>query len=170
MGDRAKYDTGDKSENSTGAVNAYQAFFEEAAEGMFITDRNRRILAVNRQWLTMTGNSPEDLLGLDYTTMIEPQDVTRQLPLTVILQQDRVTTREQCFLCKDGSRLQGEISQRPLADGNLLSVVRDITEQKKIQAATKERTMELAALHAALLGCHPLCPLTKSAKRLLMEC
>jgi two-component system, cell cycle sensor histidine kinase and response regulator CckA len=138
MGDRAKYDTDDKNESSTGAVNAYQAFFEEAAEGMFITDRNRRILAANRQWLTMTGYSPEDLLGLDYTTMIEPQDVTRQLPLTVILPQDRLTTREQCFLCKDGSRLQGEISQRPLADGNLLSVVRDITEQKKTETALWE--------------------------------
>jgi PAS domain S-box-containing protein len=68
--------------------------------------------------------------------------------LTVILQQDRTATREQCFLHKDGGSIHADISQRVLTDGNVLWLVRDITERKQLEAAAEKRTGELTALHA----------------------
>ncbi len=130
------------------AADSYRAFFEEAVDGMFITDQHWRFLAANRQWLAITGYSLEDLLATHCTAMIDPEDFLRQPPLGVLVQQDRIATREQCFLHKNGSRLQVEISQKILADGNILSVAHDITERKKAETAAKERTRELAALHA----------------------
>jgi PAS domain S-box-containing protein len=148
VGDHAKSETGDNCERPTGAINAYQAFFEEASDGMFITDQNRRIVAANRQWSILTGYSPEDLLGIDSATIIDPLDLPRQPPPQAILPEDPATPRERIFLRKDGSRLQGEIRQRLLADGKLLSLVRDISKRKQTEVATEERAMELAALHA----------------------
>lgn len=130
------------------SADSYRVFFEESAAGMFITDQSWRFLAANQQWLTISGYSLEDLLGIDCTTIIDPQDLPRLPPPTVILRQDHIVTREQCFLHKDGRRFLVEISQRSLADGNILSVARDITKRKKAEAAAEERTGELSALQA----------------------
>jgi len=133
-------------------VDGYHAFFEDAADGMFITDQHWRFLAANRQWLTLSGYSLNDLLALDCTTIIDHQDLLLQPPITAILQQDSMVTREQCCLRKDGSRLHVDISQRALADGNILSVVRDITERKQAETDAGKRTGELAALQALSLA------------------
>ena len=134
------------------AVDMYRAFFEDAADAMFITDRQWRFLTANRQWLTLSGYSLNDLLAIDYTTIIDPQDLPGQPPISAILQQDSIVTGEQYCLRKDGSRFHAEISQRTLADGNILYVVRDITERKQAEAEAAKRTGELAALQALSLA------------------
>ena len=147
MTDSEKLDPRQKIWDSS-AADYFRAFFEEAADGMFITDQHRRFLAANRQWLAISGYSLDDLLGIDCTTLFDPQDLPQQPSLTVILQQDRIATGEQCFLCKDGSRLHVDISQRVLTDGNVLWVVRDLTERKQTEAETDKLTRELAVLQA----------------------
>ncbi len=134
------------------AVDMYRAFFEDAADAMFITDRHWRFLAANRQWLTLSGYSLNDLQSIDCTTIIDRQDLPRQPPITVILQQGGIITREQYWLRKDGSRFHANISQRTLTDGNILCVVRDITERKQAETEAGKRTGELAALQALSLA------------------
>jgi two-component system, cell cycle sensor histidine kinase and response regulator CckA len=131
---------------NSSAVDLYRTFFEDAAEGMFITDQQWRFLAANQQWLTLSGYSLNDLQVLDYPTIIDRQELPQQPPITVILQQNRIVTQEQYFLCKDGSRLHVDISQRVLADGNILSIVRDNTERKKAEAALQASEQKSRAI------------------------
>jgi PAS domain S-box-containing protein len=134
--------------DATKTLNAYQVFFEEAADGMFITNQKRRFLKANRQWLAMTGYSLQDLTDLTYPQMIPPEDLVQQPLLAHILQQGQIAAKERLLLRKDGSRFYAEIRSTRIADGNILSVARDITKRKQEQAAAEERTRELAALQA----------------------
>ena len=133
---------------NSNAVNVYRTFFLEAADSMFISDRHYHFLAVNQQWLTLSGYSLNDLRAINCTTIIDQQEPPQQPPFTVTVQQNRIVTREHYVLRKDGSRLRVEISQRVLADDNILSVVVDITERKQAEAEVEKRSRELAALQS----------------------
>lgn len=127
--------------DSPDAADCYRFFFEEASDAMFIADQRQSFLAVNRQWLAMTGYLPEDLVSFAGDTLIDPSpDIRQRAPLTSIAEHSRTTICEQEFLHKDGGLLHLEISQRTLADGNVLCVARDITEKKRAEAVLKRTT------------------------------
>ena len=132
--------------DSTTTLDPYRVVFEEAADGMFITNQARRFLEANRQWLTMTGYSSQEITDITYPQLIPAEDLAQQPLLADVLQQGQIADRERLFQRKNGSRFYAEIRSRTIANGNILSVARDITERKRAQQAAEERTKELAAL------------------------
>ncbi|MFH0783604.1 MAG: PAS domain S-box protein [Pseudomonadota bacterium] len=136
-----KPSTRQKAWDSFGTADSYSIFFEEASDPMFIADQRQRFLAVNREWLAMTGYSLEDLVSIADVTLNDPPDIRQPAaPLTSISQQDRTTICEQGFLHKDGWLLHLEISHRTLADGNILCVARDITVRKRAEEVLRKTT------------------------------
>jgi len=124
-------------ERSSGALNPrklYRAFFKEAPDAMLATDPHGRFIVVNRRGTALTGYSREELLGMAITDLINPEDLARDPIRMDDLRAGGIVTKERNILRKDGSLLPVEIRTRMQPEGNLLVIVRDITERKRAEA------------------------------------
>ena len=98
-----------------------------------------RFVAVNPRGTELTGYSREELLGLTVTDLIPPEDLSREPLRLDELRQGQTVVQERRFRRKDGSLLPVEVSVRMLPEGNLMGLVRDITERKQAEEALRYR-------------------------------
>ncbi len=157
MSDTGNQDRHEASWDSSNQEELYQILFEEASDGIFITDPQGRFVAFNPRGIELTGYSREDLLGLNFTALFPPEDLVRDPIRMDDLRQGKIVIKERRIRRKDDSLLPVEISARMLPAGNLLGIVRDITERKLAERALRqsEERMRLA-LRAANQGFYDL--------------
>jgi two-component system cell cycle sensor histidine kinase/response regulator CckA len=110
--------------SSNSSTELYQVLFEQAADGMFITDAQGRFVEVNRRGCEMLGYTHEEMLHLSWQDLVPAEDVARA-PLDE-LRTGKALLEEGWLRCKDGHLLPIEISVRMLSGGGLLGVARDI--------------------------------------------
>lgn len=115
----------------------YQAIFEQAADGIFISDRQGRYLEVNPRGCQMLGYSHEEMLNFSWQDLLPAQDPTNDPLHLDDLLAGKISLREHYLRCKDGRLLPVEIKAQRLADGNLLEIMRDITERKQVLEALR---------------------------------
>jgi two-component system, cell cycle sensor histidine kinase and response regulator CckA len=124
----------------------HRVLFEEATDGMFVTDLNGRYVAVNPRGTELAGYSREELLGMNITDLIPPKDLARDPIRMGELRQGGIVTIERRIRRKDGSLLPVEISARMLPSDNLLGIVRDISERKRAETGLRESEEKYRAL------------------------
>ncbi|OGR16222.1 MAG: hypothetical protein A2X81_00635 [Desulfobacterales bacterium GWB2_56_26] len=108
----------------------YRALFEQAADGIFISDKQGRYVEVNRRGCQMLGYTREEMLDLSMQDLIPEEELARA-PLRLDELRLGSSLRKRHHLrCKDGRLLTVEISARMLADGFFLGIVRDIGERE----------------------------------------
>jgi PAS domain S-box-containing protein len=118
--------------------------FEQASEGIFITDSASRIMDVNRAACEMFGYPREELLDSPMEDLMPPSDAVRVAFAAV-----EVSTRgtpglfEWTALRKDGTGFPVEVSARELSDGRWQSFLRDVTERKRAEQAKDDATRRL---------------------------
>ncbi|MHC1729583.1 MAG: PAS domain S-box protein [Syntrophobacteraceae bacterium] len=117
--------------NSSNPEDLLRIFFEEAPQGMFITDPQGRLVAVNVCIINMTGYSRDELLGKSITDLFHPLDLAGDPFPIEELTQDGVVKRERRLIRKDGSLIWVENNVRMLAEGNMLGITQDITDRKR---------------------------------------
>jgi PAS domain S-box-containing protein len=149
MSDTKNHDRPGTSWDSSNPEDLHRIMFEEAVDGLFITDPQGRLVAVNPRGIGLTGYSREELLGLDLTDLIPPQDLARDPIRMNELQQGGIVTKERRIRRKDGSLLPVEISARMLPEGNLLGQVRDISERRKAQDSVRASENLLSSIFRA---------------------
>lgn len=126
------------------AAELYQTLFEQAADGIFLTDIGGRFLEVNQRGCEMLGYTHAELLSLSIADIapdggfMHVTDLPRGLSMTA----------ERSLLRKDGCWLPVEISGRKLSDGNLLGLVRDRTERQQAEARHEADRTALRASEA----------------------
>jgi PAS domain S-box-containing protein len=109
--------------------------FEEAADGMYIVDSHWRYITVNPKYCEMTVYVCQELLGMTHFDIVRPEDLARDpLPMDD-LRLGRTVTKERHLLRKDGGGLSVEIRARMLPTGNILGIVRDISERRAAEDA-----------------------------------
>lgn len=126
----------------------YRAVFEGSSDGIFVADRDLRYVDVNPAGCQLLGYTRDELLALHLDDLIPPEDLVYQplavdaLPVDVPFRSDRRLRR------KDGSVVAVELSGVRHADGTLHSVVRDVTERRRLftERATTERMTSLGRL------------------------
>jgi PAS domain S-box-containing protein len=144
---------------SVAAFDLYHCLFDEAADGVFVADSAGRYIAVNDRGCELTGYSREELLAMSVSDLVDAEDL-RDRPLRIVeLSRGRPVLSERVIRCKDGARLNVEISGRQLSDGNLLGTLRDLTQRKRLEAelrASEQRfrslvqnSMDVIGLYAA---------------------
>jgi len=141
----------------TAKQRKYRTLFEQASDGIFISDQSGRYLEVNQHACDMLGYTKEELLEMtvyDLLTDGDPQPVRFDL-----LQdgQTLLTTRQ--LKRKDGSFISVETSSKMLEDGKMLGIVRDITERRQAEeqahvAEQKFRKLTETAFDAIILMNH----------------
>jgi PAS domain S-box-containing protein len=131
----------------------YRTLFEYAPYGIVIADRQSRYLDVNANACRMFGYTRDEFIGLDATHIVVPSEFPHiDVALKEIKSGDHAHQREWRFRRKDGSTFAAEVLATEMPDGNLLGMIRDITERRQIEEAIQAQLSELRRWHVMTLG------------------
>jgi len=124
----------------------YRTLFEYAPDGILIADPNSRYLDANESICRMLGYSRHELVGRHAADIVAPQEMPQ---IDKALDQINVARadyhREWQFKRKDGSIFPAEVIATQMPDGNLMGMIRDVTERKEAERALRDinQTLEL---------------------------
>ncbi len=116
----------------------YRTLFEQASDGIFITDREGNYLDVNTAGCKMVGYSREEILKMNIKDLVGEEGITANPIKYKELKEQPQVLAERQLTCKDGSVIHVEISGKMLKDGRLQGVVRDITKRKRTEEQLRE--------------------------------
>lgn len=112
----------------------YRALFERSAEGVFLHDRDGRILEVNQAALDMFGYTFDEIRALHPVELVHPEDVPTVKALFEDILRHQTTHGQHRCRRKDGSEFIGLIRGRMIGDV-IQGVLRDITLERRQEAA-----------------------------------
>ncbi len=120
-------------------------------EGVLLEDEKGRITFTNPKTSELLGYAAEDLLGRPALDVVAPESRQRA-EVETASRPDGVASRYEIKLqTREGACLPVIVSARPLFDEGrftgVLAVFADITEQKRTEAALRDRNRELTALN-----------------------
>ncbi len=121
----------------------YHSLIENAGDGIFLVDKNSRIIEVNTSIGELLGYTREELLRMKAKDLFFPEEINKSSLQINLSTQDEVLTNETRLKRKDGSLVEVEINETLLKDDNCLSIVRNITKRKKIEAELFEKKEQL---------------------------
>lgn len=125
----------DFSEARSSTEDLYRVLFEEAADGIFLSNEKGKYIEVNRRSCEMLGYPREEILSHsidDFTLEDERKDKPVRLDE---LRAGQKIAFERNLICKGERLLPVEINVRKLSNGTFLAMVRDITERKQAELA-----------------------------------
>lgn len=117
----------------------YRALFEYAPDGILLGDPESIYLDANPSMCRMLGYSNDELVGMNAHDIIAPEQANGIEPALAEIRTQGNYQREWKFRRKDGSIFDTEVIVTPLLNGNLLAMIRDITERKTAEAALREK-------------------------------
>jgi len=121
----------------------YQLFFEDGAEGMFLSDKEQRIYAVNTALLALSGFSREELLGKQQSDLFHTDDRNCTTSSPKEGQQQKSADKERCLIRKNKAPLRVENQVRMLAGGKTLTIVHDMRKQKAVEEKSARDSEQL---------------------------
>ncbi len=130
----------------------YRSLFTRTNDAVFLIDPRLRYLEVNQQAAALLGYAPEELVGKPMSEVIAPTELAAMKANFSRLQREgTIPLFERTMIRKDGSRITTEISITLVSDeqGKPLyhqSVVRDITERKRLEDQLRYSLEEMQAL------------------------
>lgn len=123
----------------------YRKLFECAPDGIVIADPDSVYLDANASMCRMLGYEREELVGLHATDIVAPVEVTAIEPALHEIKTRSEHHREWRFRRKDGTTFEAEVIASLMPDGNLLGMVRDVSERKIAEAEREKRHRAEAA-------------------------
>ena len=111
----------------------FRDLVEHAGDGIAMVDLSGRYRDVNSSFCAMLGYAREELLSMHAHEVTVPEESTLVAPALNEIAQGVLHLGEWRLRRKDGEVVPVEIKARKLPDGNLLGIVRDITERRKAE-------------------------------------
>jgi PAS domain S-box-containing protein len=123
----------------------HRTILQTALDGFCLTDMQARLLEVNDAYCRMSGYSAQELLNMRISDLEETQDygeIDTHLQQIVTRGEHRFESRHRR---KDGSVFDVEVVAqfRPGEGGHFVSLIRDITERKRVEQALRESEANL---------------------------
>lgn len=110
----------------------YRTLFEYAPDGILIADRNGHYLDANASICALLGYTQAELVGKTGVDLVAPNERDLVVPARAAMLTKGAYLREWKFRRKDGTLIDAEVIGTGMPDGNLLAMVRDVTERKRI--------------------------------------
>jgi len=108
----------------------YRTLFENAPDGIVIADARGCYLDTNPRTSRMLGYGRDELVGLHASDIVVASGIENVEPASGATRSDSESAREWTFRRKDGSTFPAEVITSVMPDGNLMAMIRDITERK----------------------------------------
>lgn len=116
----------------------YRTLFEQASDGIFLTDPQGNYIDVNSAGCNMVGYTRDEILQMNIKDLVGEVGVAQKPIQFKELRENPQVLAERQLICKSGKIIQVEISGKMLNDGRLQGIVRDITQRKIIEEQLKE--------------------------------
>ena len=124
----------------------YRALFENAPDGIVIADTESYYLDANASICRMLGYTRAELIGLHASDIVSESEVQNIGPALGTIKARADYHREWQFKRKDGSFFAAEVIATMMPDGNLLGMIRDITERKQAGEKLRKSQEQLAGV------------------------
>ncbi|HEX2855093.1 MAG TPA: PAS domain-containing protein [Opitutaceae bacterium] len=139
-------------ETKRAAEARYRSLFDCAPDGILIADPQSHYLDANASMCRMLGYAREELVGLHAADIVVPEEIPRIDAALGEIKAGSGYHREWQFRRKDGSTFPAEVIVTVMPDGNLLAMIRDITERKRAAAALRASEEQLAGIISSVDG------------------
>jgi len=115
----------------------YRTLIEQASDAIIITDEYGHLIEVNKSFCKMVGYPEQELIGMDITTLMDPQHLKTDPLRFDLLLEGKVLFRERLMRKRDGTVFPTEVHARMLSDKRILAIVRDITGRRQAEDALR---------------------------------
>ena len=115
------------------AENNYHALFEQARDGIFVTDFKGNFIDVNKAFSVMFGYTKKQLLQMNVKELLDKKHLKEKPIRFDLLQQGANMLTERTMFHRNGEMIIVEANSKKLMDDRVLVIVRDITERKKLE-------------------------------------
>ncbi|MDP1545559.1 MAG: PAS domain S-box protein [Anaerolineales bacterium] len=109
----------------------YRTLVEQASDGIFVADSNGNYIDVNPSGCAMLGFTREEILQLNMRDLASLESQAKKPLKFDQLRAGKNITTERTLNTKSGAALPVEISGKMLDNGNIIGIVRNITERKR---------------------------------------
>jgi PAS domain S-box-containing protein len=130
----------------------YHTLFEYAPDGIVIADPESTYLDANASACRMLGYTREELIGLHASDIVVQEEVQHIGPALTAIKSGPDYHREWRFRRKDGSTFPAEVIATQMPDGNLLGMIRDITERITAGQKIRDQVDELLRWQEVMLN------------------
>ena len=131
----------------------YLALFEYAPDGILIADCQSFYIDANPSMCRMLGYSRDELIGLHASDIVAPAEITHIRAALTLIVKTPDYHREWQFRRKDGSMFLADVIATAMPDGNLLAMIRDVTERNQAEATLRRSEARVKfALQNANIG------------------
>lgn len=130
----------------------YHTLFDYAPDGILIADPESRYLDANASMCRMLGYTRHELIGRHAADIVDSSEIQQIEPALATIKSKCDYHREWQFRRKDGSVFAAEVIATAMPDGNLLAMIRDISERKRADQEIRTQLQELQRWHEAMLG------------------
>ena len=124
----------------------YRTLFEYAPNGLLIANAESYYLDANASMCRMLGYAREELIGKHASDIVVADEIPDIAPALRAINSASEYRQEWHFRRRDGSVFPGDVIATVMPDGNLLAVIRDITERKQAELRVEHLTRVYAML------------------------
>ncbi len=130
----------------------YRTLFEYAPDGIVIADSESYYLDANTAVCQMFGYTREEFIGLHASDIVHVEELPNIDPALKTIESRSEYNREWQFRRKGRLPVPGEVIATAMPDGNLLGVIRDITERKQSGAVRESYSAIVEFSEDAIVG------------------
>lgn len=124
----------------------YRTLFEHAPDGILIASPGGRYIDANPNMCWMLGRTREEVITLHSSDIVAPDEAGEAGLSIEEIYASEGYNRVWRFLRADGTPFEADVIATVMPDGNMLAMVRDITQRRNAELALRHRE---AQLHAA---------------------
>jgi two-component system cell cycle sensor histidine kinase/response regulator CckA len=115
----------------------YLALFDYNPDGILIADTQSYYIDANPSMCRMLGYTRAELIGLHASAIVAPEEHGHIAPALAQIKKRSDYQREWQFRRKDGSMFLADVIATAMPDGNLMAMIRDVTERNQADATLR---------------------------------
>ena len=124
----------------------YRALFEQASDPIMVTDFKGNFLDVNDSLCKLFGYAKGELMGMNITHLIDPEQLQRRPMSFARLAAGEHVFSKRRMVHRDGHIIEVESNVKKISDNSVLAIARDITERIKVENELAESETRLRTI------------------------